>query len=290
MDDRTDVARFLATCRREVEKYTSDWYRRKDGIPPILRRACLYALTGRGKRLRPALAIASCEACGGRRASVLPAACAVELIHTYSLVHDDLPCMDDDDFRRGRPTVHRVFGEAVAVLAGDALLSDAFSMALGGLSRLSKARDARRAAVVAELATAAGSAGMVGGQAMDIADDSGRQKSPAWMERMFALKTGRLIASAVRLGGVCSGAGAAQMRHLDRFGAETGLAFQITDDVLDAEAGKREPCNYAAEFGMAAARDRVSKCVDAAVESARALGGRGAMLESLARVLAHRAY
>jgi geranylgeranyl diphosphate synthase type II len=285
-----DVTRFLASCRREVEAFISDWYRRKEGIPPRLRRACLYALTGRGKRVRPALAIASCEACGGGRASVLPAACAVELVHTYSLVHDDLPCMDDDDFRRGRPTVHRVFGEAVAVLAGDALLSDAFSMALGGGSQRSGGGDARRAAVAAELAAAAGSAGMVGGQAMDIAGDSGRKKSAAWMERMFSLKTGRLIASAVRLGGICAGAGARQMKHLDRFGAETGLAFQLTDDMLDAAAGDREPCNYAAAFGMAAARARVAKCVDAAVESARALGSRGAILESLARALAHRVY
>jgi geranylgeranyl diphosphate synthase type II len=196
-----------------------------------------YAVFGGGKRLRPLLAIAACEALGGARDNVVHASAALEMIHTYSLVHDDLPAMDDDDLRRGRPTVHKVFGEAEGILAGDALLTLAFEV----LATRPAGDEAagRRADAVALVARRAGLGGMVGGQ---IADLEAERTTPdrATLEWIHAHKTGALLAASAELGAVHAGAGAAERAAMAAYGASLGLAFQIVDDILDRTASAED--------------------------------------------------
>lgn len=184
-----------------------------------------YSVFAGGKRLRPALCLAACAAVGGRQRDAMPLACAVECIHTYSLIHDDLPCMDDDDFRRGKPTNHKVFGEAIAVLAGDALLTFAFELA---------ARDAR---YVRELAVAAGSRGLIAGQVQDLENEN-RPATLQDVESTHLNKTAALITASVRLGAMAGGATSSQLRRLSRYGRDIGLAFQVVDDILDVTSSK----------------------------------------------------
>ncbi|MBP7147208.1 MAG: polyprenyl synthetase family protein [Acidobacteria bacterium] len=211
-----------------------------------------YSALGGGKRLRPLLVLAACRACGGDEEQALPAALAVEMIHAYSLVHDDLPAMDDDELRRGRPTTHVAFGEALAILAGDALQSRAFEM-------LARARPAERvAAQLAVLARAAGAPGMAGGQALDLLAE-GRDVDEAGVEAIHRLKTGALLTACFRLGALAAGAPAPVVETLTAAGREIGLAFQIQDDVLDVTAST-------AELGKTAGKDqRASKATWPAV-------------------------
>ncbi len=198
--------------------------------PEILREAMAYSLLAGGKRLRPIFTMVACATCGGREAEALPAACAVEMVHTYSLIHDDLPAMDDDDLRRGRPTNHKVFGEAMAILAGDALLTLAFETLAAGLP------ETVAAACVLDLASAAGRCGMVGGQTADI---QAEQQSAAenftvqQLEGIHRRKTGRLLKSALTLGARVAGANENCISALETYGERVGLAFQIADDLLD---------------------------------------------------------
>jgi geranylgeranyl pyrophosphate synthase len=227
--------------------------------------AMRYALAGGGKRLRPALCAASFEAVTRRDADerVADLACAIELLHTYSLVHDDLPCMDDDDVRRGRPTAHRVFGEAVAALAGAALIPLAFRLADAAAAALALDPEARTE-VARTLASAAGAAGMVGGQVMDLEGESASFDLER-LERTHAAKTGALLRAACRIGAIAGRATAAQLRAIDAFGRHLGLAFQITDDVLDETASSEQ-------LGKTAGKDRsVAKATFPAL-----LGVRGA--------------
>jgi geranylgeranyl diphosphate synthase type II len=199
--------------------------------------AMRYSMLAGGKRLRPILAIAACEAVGGDPADALGLACALEMIHTYSLIHDDLPCMDDDDLRRGRPTNHKVYGEAMATLAGDALLTDSFMV----LARSSSTRAPAPVIleVVAELAQAAGSAGMVIGQALDILSE-GKETDLATLEYLHARKTGALFLASVRGGGMLGGGDPPQLGALTEYGRALGLAFQVVDDLLDVEASTEQ--------------------------------------------------
>jgi geranylgeranyl diphosphate synthase type II len=226
---------WLGPQQRRVESLLAS---RMDDIarraPPRLAEAMRYSLLDGGKRLRPVLCLAFADAVarasGGGGPPADDAACALECIHTYSLVHDDLPCMDDDDLRRGRPTSHRVFGEAMAVLAGDALLTDAFALVASGPA----AEHALRGRLCAELALAAGAGGMVGGQVLDIADD--RPAELGYLTRLHRLKTGALIKAACRMGAIAGGADEATLAAADTYGDAVGLAFQIADDVLDVTA------------------------------------------------------
>jgi geranylgeranyl diphosphate synthase type II len=193
--------------------------------PTTIHKAMRYSLFAGGKRIRPVLTVAACEAVGGRPSAALPLACAVECIHTYSLIHDDLPCMDDDDLRRGKPTNHKVFGEGIAVLAGDALLTHAFQLA---------ATDAR---FVKELAVAAGSLGLIAGQVQDLENES-RRASLNEIITTHRNKTGALINASIRLGAMAGGATPPQLRRLTKYGQDLGLAFQIIDDVLDVTSTK----------------------------------------------------
>jgi geranylgeranyl diphosphate synthase type II len=205
------------------------------GCPDPLQEAIRYSLLAPGKRLRPMLVLMAAEACGGSLSQAMPAACAVEMIHTYSLIHDDLPAMDDDDLRRGRPTCHKVFGEALAILAGDGLLSLAFQVLAEGVRPQSVA-----AACCAALAEAAGPCQLVGGQADDIAADRAAPDQPIkdreHLESIHARKTGAMIRVSLRLGGMTAAATAEQLTDLDEYGRRLGLAFQVTDDLLDVRS------------------------------------------------------
>ena len=197
--------------------------------------AMRYSLLAGGKRLRPVLALAACEAVGGSSEAAMGFACAMEMIHTYSLIHDDLPCMDDDDLRRGRPTNHKIYGDAIATLAGDALLTDAFQV----LARSSSVPSAALLETVAELAEAAGSAGMVAGQAIDLLGE-GRTMTVEELEDLHRRKTGALFVAAVRGGARLGGADQAQLEALEAYARALGLAFQVIDDILDVEASAEQ--------------------------------------------------
>lgn len=261
--------------------------------------AIRYALLGGGKRLRPVLTLAACEAVGGDVKRAMPLACAVEMVHAYSLVHDDLPAMDDDDLRRGKPTVHIAFGDAIAILAGDALLTDAFAIAAGDAADRSMPA-ALRLRLVRELARAAGSDGMIRGQARDIGC-AGEHRTPEALEATHRRKTGDLIRCAVRMGALVAGARKHQLVALTAYAEALGLAFQVTDDLLDAVAttsltGKRagrdaalNKATYPALLGVDAARARAQELVAEALEAlqsfdARADALRGVVQHTVERV------
>jgi geranylgeranyl diphosphate synthase type II len=270
-----------------------------DGTPPRLLEAMRYAVFSGGKRVRPILALAACEAVPADSVRALPFACAVELVHAYSLVHDDLPAMDDDELRRGRPTVHVVYGEALAILTGDALLTEAFRVAAAG------ARDvgidaAQALDLIARLARAAGAGGMVGGQVADLAAE-GSVADRGLVESIHRRKTGALIAAAVEAGGVAGGASGARRAALAEYGATLGLAFQVADDVLDATAptavtGKRVggdaehgKATYPVVLGLDGARAVASELLDRALTGVDGLGAAADPLRAIARFVVERA-
>lgn len=230
-----------------VERALADSVPASNGPAARLSEAMRYSLLDGGKRLRPILALASSEAVGGTIEDAIAFACAVEMIHTYSMVHDDLPCMDNDDLRHGKPTNHKVYGDALATLVGDALLTDAF----GVLARALAARSpAMAAATIAELSEAAGSAGMVAGQVIDLLGE-GRTMNLEQLEYLHSKKTGALFLVSVRGGARLGGATPAQLESLTTYGRALGLCFQVVDDLLDVEAsteqmGKRTQKDHAA--------------------------------------------
>ncbi len=250
--------------------------------PQALHAAMRHLLFPGGKRLRPALALAAAEAVGAAPEAALPVATAVELVHTYSLVHDDLPCMDDDRERRGRPTVHVVFGEATAVLAGDALLAAAFAALAGEPG----AAGERRLAALRELAFAAGSRALVGGQCDDLGFDP-RGADPARVESIHERKSAALITAGV-VGGAClGGAGLELLERLRRFGRAVGVAFQIADDLLDAGT-ESTGCSLVPLLGAARARERAEALLAAGLAEIDDLGERAEPLRALARFAVRR--
>ena len=266
--------------------------------PARLHAAMRYAVLGKGKRLRPALVYAAGEALGAAPATLDAPACAVELIHAYSLVHDDLPAMDDDDLRRGAPTCHRQFDESTAILAGDALQALAFEL----IANHSPASDRdMRADMVATLAHAAGAAGMAGGQSLDLLA-CGRQGSLAELERMHRHKTGALIRASVLLGALGAGADNAACERLGTYGEAIGLAFQIVDDILDVTAdtatlGKtqgadieRDKATYPALLGLDGARAHAQRRREEALAALEGAGGEFEPLRDLARFVVDRSW
>ena len=259
---------YLGEIRTAVDAELERRLRPPTDDPGRLAEAMCYAATGPGKRLRPAVLVAAAEACGAARERAMPAACAIEMLHAYTLVHDDLPAMDDDDERRGRPTVHVAFGEAIAILAGDGLLTAAF----GALAELGpRAGDAVRV-----LARRAGALELLAGQAIDL---TAPPRDFAAVERLHAAKTGALFAAAAELGGIAAGAEAATCEALGRYGLAIGIAFQHADDRDDGEF---------AEHATAAA-ERMRVLGDEARAIARGFAPRGDTLEAIARWFASRA-
>jgi geranylgeranyl diphosphate synthase type II len=232
LKDVFDLETYLKERAQMIENALAQCVDQTGGAAARLYEAMRYSLLAGGKRLRPVLALGACEAVGGALHDALGFACAVEMIHTYSLIHDDLPCMDDDDLRRGRPTNHKIYGEAIATLAGDALLTDAFRV----LARSAPTTLAPSIVIetIAELATAAGSAGMVGGQVIDLLGE-GKSKTIEELEELHGMKTGALFLASVRGGARMGGANSAQIESLDSYARALGLAFQVVDDLLDVQ-------------------------------------------------------
>ena len=281
-----DLKQYLTSRRSEIDAALLAFLPSPPSCPSSVADAMRYSVTAGGKRLRPILCLASAEAVGGDRRMAMPAACALEFIHTYSLIHDDLPAMDNDTLRRGRPTLHVVAGEGMAILAGDGLLTEAFSL----MAREPRVADpawlARRVRVIGIVAAGAGAGGMVGGQAIDLAcvtpaaDGSPPPPLDAdGLRGMHARKTGALIRASATAGAVMGGASDAQIDAIDRAAAELGLAFQIIDDVLDVEgasadlgktAGKDAAAGkptYPALYGLAASRTMASDCLERAASA-----------------------
>ena len=243
--------------------------------------------------------LAACETVGGTVTQALPAACAMEMIHTYSLVHDDLPAMDDDDFRRGNPTNHKVFGEAVAILAGDALLTQAFVL-LSSSKNLSLVPPEQLLAVVQEISRCAGSHGMVGGQVVDMESEGSREIDLATVQYIHTHKTGALIKASVKAGAILGGADEASLAALTSYGEAVGLAFQIADDILDIEGtteqlGKdagsdqaRGKATYPAIMGLAESKRRANELVGMALQSLAAFDEKAEPLREIARYIVAR--
>ena len=270
-----------------------------DQSPADLHRAMRYAVLGGGKRLRPLLVYAAAHALGEDGPQLDAAACAVELIHAYSLVHDDLPAMDDDALRRGRPTCHIVFGEAMAILAGDALQALAFEILANDSSQ--RTNPAAGMAMLRALGRACGAEGMAGGQALDLAA-VGHPLTLDELEHMHACKTGALIRASVQLGALVAGADGDTLQALDRYAHAVGLAFQVRDDILDVEgesavigktAGKDAAAakpTFPSIIGRDASHARLAELTDTALAAIAPLGERAALLEELALYAAHRCY
>ncbi|HUN55677.1 MAG TPA: farnesyl diphosphate synthase [Smithella sp.] len=286
--------------RQKIVEEALEHYLPANDIPAKIYEAVHYSVFNGGKRIRPILCLAAAEAVGGDLASAMPVACALELIHAYSLIHDDLPAMDNDDFRRGKPTCHKAFGEDMAILAGDALLTEAFVL----LSRAKKVRLSgfsaeRRLAVIQEIAYAAGISGMVGGQALDML--SGNSESDEnTLREIHRRKTGALIVAAVKSGAVICNAGKDKIQALAEYGINVGLAFQIADDILNVEGDRelmgkdtgsdaaRNKLTYPSLLGMELAKEKLAKYIDAAVESLSGFDERAMPLIVIARYIMER--
>lgn len=288
----------ILRCRTAVEEHLLRYVGRDVcPMPERLREAMEYSLTAGGKRVRPVVLLLAGKAVNGDEAELLPFACAVEYVHTYSLIHDDLPAMDDDDFRRGKPSCHKAFGEATAILAGDALLTEAFRVM--GESPLAAKEPRRTLAAVAVLARAAGADGMVGGQQMDLSAD-GTGSDVSGKREIDLRKTSALLSASARMGGILGGGAAESVEALAGFGRSLGLLFQVTDDILDEtgtfeEMGKgvakdraRGKLAYPAAFGMEAALAMAGALGEEALSALSRFGEEGDPLRDIVHIVAAR--
>ncbi len=295
-----DLKSYLEERRTMADEALARYLPDNDTLPQSLHEAMRYSVFAGGKRIRPVLMMAACEAVGGAPRRALPAACAMEMIHTYSLIHDDLPAMDDDDFRRGRPTNHKVYGEATAILAGDALLTEAFLL----LSRpdiLTEVSAEVRCRIIHTIGRCAGSLGMVGGQVVDM-ESEGKSIDLPTLEYIHTHKTGALILASIQSGALIGGADEAQLHALTRFAEAAGLAFQVADDILDvvgdqAQLGKdvgsdqaRGKATYPALLGLSEARQRARELKDMAVEALDPLGEKAEPLRRIALYIVERSF
>jgi geranylgeranyl diphosphate synthase type II len=287
---------YLAERQRQVDAELDRLAPRETEPPQSIHRAMRYSLFAGGKRIRPILCLEAAQAVGESAAGVETAACALELVHTYSLIHDDLPALDNDDYRRGRLTCHKKFGEAMAILAGDALLTLAFR----ALSQVEGVSAGCKVQLMAELATAAGTVGgMVGGQVADL-EGEGQAPTPELLERIHRAKTGALLRTSVRMGAICAGAHPRQLEALTRYGEHIGLAFQIVDDILDVEqssetlgktAGKdaqQRKITFPAVYGLEQSHRMAEQELERAVSALECFGERAVRLRELADLIVHR--
>ena len=292
-----DLKRYLVGRQKEVDR-ALDRFLPKASVPPAtIHKAMRYSLFAGGKRLRPILCLAAAEACEGKTSAALPHACAVECIHTYSLIHDDLPSMDNDDLRRGRPTCHKVFGDGIAILAGDALLTIAFEIATHAkpVSRYDL-RDFFR-----EIAVASGSRKLIAGQVADL-EAEGRRITRAQVRSIHENKTAALLTASVRLGAMAANANAKHLAAISAFGRALGLAFQVIDDILDVtqtsdklgkSAGKdiaAQKATYPAVIGLEKSRAEARRLTRRAHAALESLGENGRVLRALADYLLAREY
>lgn len=290
-----DIKSYLNEKRELIDSYLK-FYFTVPSSPSVLHEAMKYSLFAGGKRIRPILALASYEACGGDAKKIIPQAAALELIHTYSLLHDDLPAMDNDDLRRGKPTNHKIFGEAIAILAGDALLTEAFFMMTQADIKI---KPSILLKVVREVALAAGHSGMVGGQAQDIISEDAEPDSKT-LEFIHLHKTAALIKSAVRIGSILAGARKEQLQALTKYGENTGLAFQIIDDVLDVEGSaeelgkpvgsdsRKKKMTYPSLYGIEGARKKANELISIAIDAIGIFSSEAYPLREIAGYLAKR--
>ncbi len=287
---------YLASRIAEVDRALEEWVPAQTVEPETIHRAMRYSLFAGGKRIRPILAMASADVIEVHKPGIAAAAATLEMIHTYSLIHDDLPALDNDDLRRGQPTNHKVFGEAMAILAGDALLTLAFQV----LASLPQATAEVRSQMVRELASAAGTVrGMIGGQVHDI-EGEGHAPTAALLERIHRAKTGALLKASVRMGAIYAGADAMQLEALSCYGEHAGLAFQIVDDVLDVEApsevlgktaGKdlhQQKITFPAVYGLAESRRMAEEERQRAHAALGIFGDRGQRLREIADLIIDR--
>lgn len=292
MDFSTEFSRQVARVERGIEQYLPAATVR----PARLHEAMRYSIAAGGKRLRPVLVLSSAEIFECRDDAALPAAVAIECLHTYSLIHDDLPCMDNDDLRRGRPTAHRAFDEATALLAGDALLTHAFGL----LARLYADQPRLATALVGEMAGAAGSERLIGGQMEDLLAEKKTNASPSELEFIHANKTAAMIEASLAMGGLIGGASDDQLAALRKAGRHLGMAFQITDDILDATAdsstlgktagkdARADKTTFVKLHGLVASRQFAETHTTAARETLVSLGRDVAFLTALVDSMAHR--
>jgi geranylgeranyl diphosphate synthase, type II len=290
-----DIGRYLKERSEIVEKALDRLLPSGDSPPEKLHESMRYSVFTGGKRLRPILCMVSLEALGRDPLPFMSVACALELVHTYSLIHDDLPAMDDDDLRRGKPTSHKVFGEAIAILAGDALLTLAFEL----IANMDTAAPPVRLEIVRRLAQRGGTGGLVGGQMFDLAAE-GKEVSEEMLERIHAQKTAALIQAAVVCGGILGGATEDQMGAFSMYGHSMGMAFQITDDILDAtgdekKIGKRtrkdresQKATYPGCFGIDRARRIAEEYIQKALGALKSFDDKADPLREIARMIPSR--
>ena len=293
--DSFDIQNFLSTRTAAVNRALDDLLPPEDTKPATIHRAMRYSIFAGGKRIRPALCLAAVGACGGKEIDAMPLACAVECIHTYSLIHDDLPAMDNDDFRRGKPTNHKVFGEGIAVLAGDALLTQAFEV----VAQTKAARRYDHQQLVQELAFAAGSLQLIAGQVADL-ESEGKKISADELRYIHERKTSALLCCSVRLGGMSANCSPVELKALTDFGYHVGLAFQVIDDILDVTqsteklgktAGKdtkAKKATYPSIVGLGESRHIAEDLTNKAFAALKVFRGRAQALEGLAEFLLKR--
>jgi len=294
----TTIKQYLDERKTLVDKALKKFMPKPSGLASDVIRAMNYSLFAGGKRIRPILCIAGAEAVGGSTDSVVPVACAIELIHTYSLIHDDLPVMDNDDFRRGKPTNHKVFGEAVALLAGDGLLTLAFNL-MAGYGAEKKVEKKALLRVIDLIASAAGYKGMVGGQVVDITYE-GLEPDPNVVEYIHRHKTAALIAASVTAGSILAEGNKDEEKSINRYGQQIGLAFQIADDILNIEGDKkvigkgigsdkkRGKITYPSVFGTAESKTIQKELIKNAIDSLKRFDTRAEPLRDLARYIIKR--
>jgi len=297
-----DINQYLQEKKETVDSALERYLPKKEELTLNLHKAMQHSLFAGGKRIRPILAIASFEAVGGKGERVLPFACALEMIHTYSLIHDDLPAIDNDDYRRGKPTCHKVFGEAIAILAGDGLLTEAFRLMTNQPSKDHPSGDEALALdLIHEVAQAAGVLGMVGGQVVDI-ESEGKGVDLPTVQYIHTHKTGAMILASVRVGARLGGANETLLKALTRYGENLGLVFQIADDILNVEGkaalmGKKTgtdlfkgKATYPSVLGVEESKRRSKELVETAVDTLKPLGPEADPLREIARFIIAREY
>jgi len=297
-----DINRYLQEKKERVDSALKECLPKREELTRNIYKAMEHSLFAGGKRVRPILSIASFEAAGGTGERILPFACALEMIHTYSLIHDDLPAIDNDDTRRGKPTCHKVFGEAIAILAGDGLLTEAFRlMTIRPGKDDSASDDGLVLDLIREVAQAAGVLGMVGGQVVDI-ESEGKAVDLPTVQYIHTRKTGAMILASVRVGAKLGGAKEPVLRTLSRYGESLGLAFQIADDILNVEGqaalmGKQAgsdrvkgKATYPSVLGVEESKRRSKELVEMAVEALKSLGPEADPLREIARFVIAREY